>query len=478
MQQVTSLDAQVLNAETRSASGHVGVLLILDPATSAGAVTLELFRDLCQARLHRVPRLRQRLIEVPLHLGRPYWVDDPHFDLEYHVREIGLPGAGGEHRLAELVAGIHSRPLDQARPLWEVYLVQGIGGGRVAVYTKVHSVVIDPESGVELLAAILDETAEPAEPEPVEQERHPASVPSQPVLLARGVTSTLSRLLTSPPRAVPHLIDLPGASRVPGSRAVSAVADTVVSLAARRIGSGRVLERSQSAPRTTFNGALTPHRSFGYDSVPLADIERVATAFGHPVDAVALAMTASALRRWLLDHDGLPHRPLVAAVLSPARGEDARTAADIRPLFVQLPTHLADPEQRMAEVARSLAAAAERVEAAVPMTTPQHSKAPAFTALWALTCRAQFRQATVAGPAFNLFVSLVPAPRSPLYLAGARVASVHPVSAVSDQTGGLNLGVLGYDGSLELGVVACRELVPDIGTLISYFADASGELAD
>jgi len=475
MQQVTSLDAQVLNAETPTAPGHVGALLILDPATtSSGAVTLELFRDLCQARLHQVPRLRQRLIDVPLHLGQPYWVDDPHFDLEYHVREIGLPAAGGEHQLAELVAGIHSRPLDRVRPLWEAYLVQGLARGRAAIYAKVHHVLIDPESGVELLAAILDDAAEPPEPEVPESEWRPASVPSQPGLLARGLTSTVGRLVTSPPRTVPHLSNLPGASRIPGSRVVSDIADTVVSLAVRRLRPRRAaLEQSQLAPRTPLNGALTPHRSFGYGSVPLADIEPVATTYGQTVYDVGVAMAASALRRWLLDHDALPQRPLVAAVLTPAGGDEAPTATGIRTLFVQLPTHLTDPEQRLAEVAKSLA---DHVESS-PATTPPVSDATIFAALWALTCRGQFRQATVAGPAFNLFVSLVPGPRSPVYIAGARVASVHPVSAVTDRTGGLNLGLFGYDGSLELGVVACRELVPDVANLIGYFADALGELA-
>lgn len=477
MQQVAALDAQTLAAETPSAPGHVGALLILDPSTTpAGTLTPELFRDLCETRLHRAPRLRQRLVEVPLGLGRPYWVDDRHFDIEYHVRQIGLPTTDDPRQLAELVSGIHSRPLDRARPLWQAYLIQGLDRGRTAIYTKVHHTVIDPETGVDLLTVVLDGAgAEPPEGDLVGPEWRPASVPGQPRLLARGLTSSVGRLLRSPPRTVPHLIDLPGVSRIPGSRVASDIADSVISAATHRLSPSRALEAGPTAPSTPLNAAVTAHRRLGYGSVPLAEIERLATVYGHAATDVAAAMITTALRRWLLDHDALPELPLVAAVLVSALDQDARPDPSSCVLRVQLPTHVANPEQRLIEVARSMAVAAERVPA-VPVATLRGQDVPAHITLWGLTARAQFREVTAARPC-NVSVSLVAGPQSPLYVAGARVDGIHPIPGVTAPAGGLNVGLVGYAGRLDLGLVACRELVPDVWNLIGYCADALDELA-
>lgn len=481
MQQLTSLDAQFLNVETATTTGHVGALLVLDPSTAPdGRLSFEDFRDLWAARLHLVPLLRQRLVEVPLGLGVPYWSDDPHFDLEYHLREIGLPPPGDGKQLGEQVSRIHARSLDRSRPLWEAYLVQGVEGGRAAVYTKVHHAVIDGISGAEILAAILDVTVEPREVEPPEREWEPAPMPGSISLLARGLTATAvtsARVLTSLPRTLPHLIDLPGAANIPGARAVSDVADAVVSLASRRIHLRHTDDRDLTAPRTPMNGSITAHRRFAYGSAPLEDAKKVKNAFGLTVNDVVMAMTTTALRRWLLDHDALPQVPLVAAVPVSIRTEDHQGAPgnQISVMLAHLPTHVADPTQRLRDVAESMAAAKERFEA-VPASILQDLSAAIPTALSGLASRALFRLVTVPGPPFNLFVSNVPGPQLPLYVAGARVEGVHPVSAVTDLTGGLNITLFSYDGKLDFGLIACRELVPDVWNLIDYLADALAEL--
>ena len=481
MKQLTSLDAQFLNVETATTTGHVGAVLVLDPSTAPGGeLTLDGFRDLWAARVHLVPLLRQRLVEVPLGLGFPYWVDDPHFDLEYHLREIALPSPGDEHQLAEQVSRIHARSLDRSRPLWEAYLVQGLEGGRAAVYAKVHHAVIDGISGAEILTAILDVTVEPREVEPPQREWQPEPMPSPVELLARGVASTAvttGRVLTTLPRTLPHLIDLPGAANIPGARAVSDVADAVVSLATQRIQPRRTDDRDLTAPRTPMNGAITAHRRFAYGSVPLEDVKKVKNAFGLTVNDVVMAMTTTALRRWLLDHDALPSIPLVGAVPVSIRGEDDDSVAgnQISVMLAHLPTHVADPTQRLQEVAESMAVAKEQFEA-VPATILQDLSAAIPTALSGLASRALFRLVTVPGPPFNLFVSNVPGPQLPLYVAGARVEGIHPVSAVTDLTGGLNITLFSYDGKLDFGLIACRELVPDVWNLIGYLAEALAEL--
>ncbi len=481
MQQLTPLDAAFLNVETATTTGHVGALLVLDPGTTvAGRLSFEDFRDLWAARLHLVPLLRQRLVEVPLGLGVPYWVDDPDFDLEYHLREIGLPPPGGSHQLGEQVSRIHARSLDRSRPLWEAYLVQGVEGGRAAVYTKIHHAVIDGISGAEILAAILDTTVEVREVEPPEQEWEPVSAPSPLQLLARGLASTTvttARGLTSLPRTLPHLIDLPGAANIPGARVVSDAADALVSLASRRVQARRSDGRELTAPRTPFNGAITAHRRFAYGSVPLADVKLVKNAFSLTVNDVVMAMTTTALRRWLLDHDALPQIPLVAAVPVSIRTEDNQGASgnQISVMLAHLPTDVADPGQRLSAVADSMTRAKERFEA-VPASILQDLSAVVPTALAGLATRAFFRLVTVPGPPFNLFVSNVPGPPLPLFVAGARVEGVHPVSAVTDLTGGLNITLFSYDDKLDLGLIACRELVPDVWNLIEYLKDALAEL--
>ena len=167
MRQLSALDAQFLHVESATTFGHVGAIVVLDPATAPGAeISLDDVRDLLEARLHLAGPLRQRLVQVPLGLGRPYWVDDPDFDIEFHLREVTLPEPGDDRQLAEQVARIHARPLDRTRPMWEMYLIHGVSGGRSAVYSKVHHAAIDGLSGAEILETILDTTPEAREVEP------------------------------------------------------------------------------------------------------------------------------------------------------------------------------------------------------------------------------------------------------------------------------------------------------------------------
>ncbi|MGZ6804666.1 MAG: wax ester/triacylglycerol synthase domain-containing protein, partial [Nocardioidaceae bacterium] len=160
MQQLTGLDASFLAMETHAVFGHVGSVCVLDPSTAPEPLTLERLTRLIEERLHLIPPFRRRLVQVPLGLDQPYWIEDPDFDIEYHVRELALPAPGDDRQLAEQAARLHARPLDRSRPLWELYLVHGLAGGRLAVYSKVHHAAIDGVSGSELLTAILDLTPE------------------------------------------------------------------------------------------------------------------------------------------------------------------------------------------------------------------------------------------------------------------------------------------------------------------------------
>jgi diacylglycerol O-acyltransferase len=480
MRQLSSLDAQFLHVESTTTVGHVGGLLVLDPSGAPGGeLTLSALRAVLEPRLHLAAPLRQRLVEVPLGLGRPYWVDDPEFDLEFHLREVALPLPGNTHQLGEQVARIHARPLDRTRPLWEMYLIHGVEGVRSAIYSKVHHAAIDGVSGAEILATIMDLTAEPRVVEDVEWT--PGALPGRLELLERGLLSTLTQpwdLLRTLPKTLPHLADLPGAANVPGIKPISDLSAAVAKVATGR--AARSVEpRELRPPRTPFNGPITAHRRFSFGSLPLADLKRVKNAFGMSVNDVVMALCTSALRRWLLDHDALPPVPIVVAVPVSIRGGDQSGPGgnQISVMLAEMPTQTGDPAERLASVMAAMTEAKRHFQA-VPATILQDLSTVIPTALSGLAARQLFKLVTAPGLPFNLFVSNVPGPQVPLYVAGARVLGLYPVSAVTDMTGGLNITLFSYDGSIDFGLIACRELVPDVWNLIDYLGDALAELVE
>lgn len=480
MRQLTALDAQFLNVESPTTVGHVGSLIVLDPSTApGGSFNLESVRAVFEPRLHLAAPLRQRLVEVPLGLGRPYWVDDPHFDIEFHLRELALPAPGTREQLGEQVARIHARQLDRSRPLWEAYVITGLEGGRGAFYSKIHHAAIDGVSGAEILETIMDLGVEPREVPPEDSVFVPRRMPSTVNLVRRGVRQMVRNpveLLQTVPKSLRYLDRLPGAANYPGTRLVSETAALV----------GRVLgeearpeldTRELKAPRTPLNGTITAHRRFSFGSLPLSDVKVVKNHFEMTVNDVVMALTASALRRWLLDHDALPETPLVGAVPVSIRTEDqaGSNGNQVSVMLAELPTHLADAEERMRFMRESMLDA-KRAFDAVPASLLQDLSALVPTALSGLAARALFKLATVPGVLFNLFVSNVPGPQLPLYIAGARIEGIYPVSAVTDITGGLNITLFSYDGSLDFGLIACREMVPDVWNLIGYLEDAMAEM--
>ena len=480
MRQLSPLDAQFLNVESPTTVGHVGSLIVLDPMTAPDGVwNLDTVRAVFEPRLHLAAPLRQRLVEVPLGLGRPYWVDDPHFDVEFHLRELALPSPGTQEQLGEQVARLHSRQLDRSRPLWEAYVITGLEGGRSAFYSKIHHAAIDGVSGAEILETIMDITVEPRLVPPEDAPFIPRPMPSTANLVGRVLRQSALNpvgLLATVPQSLQYVDQLPGAGNVPGTRLVSSAAGLVgraLGGAARPELDGRQLK----APRTPLNGAITPHRRFSFGSLPMSDVKLVKNHFGMTVNDVVMALTASALRRWLLDHDALPQTPLVAAVPVSVRTEDQRGSLgnQVSVMLAELPTHIGDPEERMVFM-RSSMLAAKRKFNAVPASLLQDLSALVPTALSGLAARALFKLATVPGVIFNLFVSNVPGPQLPLYIAGARVQGIYPVSAVTDLTGGLNITLFSYDGSLDFGLIACREMVPDVWSLIGYLEEAMSEL--
>jgi diacylglycerol O-acyltransferase / wax synthase len=472
MRQLTSLDAQFLAMESARQYGHVGGLAVLDPSTSPDGLDLGRVQELILQRLPLVPPLRWRLAEVPLNLDYSYWVDDPDFDLEFHVREIALPAPGSEAQLAEQVARIVARPLDRGRPLWELYLIQGLEDGHVAVLTKIHHAVVDGLSGAEIMAALLDLTPEGRDvPEPVEGF---GRLPGSTEMLLRGVVGALKfpiRFVRSAPAALPNLAEVRSLAVVPGVATIGQVVER-----AREVALRRPRHKTLSglpAPRTPFSGRVSGHRKVAFGQLGLAEVKAAKNRHGTTVNDVVVALCAGAVRRWLIEHDALPDTPLVAQIPISVRTEAQsgtygnRIMLQTAPLF----THIDDPIERLHLTHEALGDMKER-HSALPAELLQDANHFIPPAVFALAARSTFALATSAAgrPPWNLVISNVPGPQLPLYLAGARLVANYPISVITDGMG-LNITVMSYCGHLDFGLIADRDQMPDVHRLVQWLRD-------
>lgn len=478
MRQLTGLDAQFLALESARQSGHVGGVAVLDPSTRPnGRLELGDIQQLIAERLPLLPPFRWRLRPVPLGLDYPYWIDDPNFDLEYHVRELAIAPPSTDAKLAEQVARIFSRPLDRARPLWEVYLIYGLQDDRVALMTKIHHAVVDGMSGAEILGVLLDLTPEGREAPPPDDSPGD-SEPSELEMLLRGLLGApryAQRVLRALPSTLPNLEDTPILGDIPGATTLGRV--TARLARAMRGGESRVLERTTlKPPRTSFNGHVSPHRRFAFGQLPLAAVKDVKNHFGSTVNDVVVALCAGAVRRWLIEHDELPDVPLVTQVPVSVRTEEQHGTYGnkIGMLSVPLFTNEPDPEQRLLLTHEALLIAKDRHKA-LPAQLLQDATQFIPPAVFARAARVSFSLAATRTPVWNLVVSNVPGPQFPLYCAGARVEANYPVSVITDGLG-LNITVMSYCGSLDFGIVADREQMRDVWKLIGWLHDSLEEL--
>jgi WS/DGAT/MGAT family acyltransferase len=464
MQQLTGLDASFLALETPTTTGHVGGLSILDPAGAPKPLTLARLTEVMAERLPLVPVLRQKLLNVPLGLDQPYWIDDPEFDIEYHVRELALPRPGSDAQLNEQVSRLHARPLDRSRPLWEIYLITGLARKRAAVYTKIHHAAIDGASGAELLTVLLDLTPAGREVPPARPFR-PASPPGWPELTAKAV----ARLAWRPVQTVRLTNEM--------VKVLPTLAPAVNTLVGGMLGlnrgDGEIIQTTLGrAPATPFNKPITPHRRFAFRSVDLAAVKKIKNVFGVSVNDVVMAMCAGALRRWLAGHDALPTQPLIAMIPVSVRDPASKGALGnkVSAMLAMLPTNIAEPGRRL-EIVHQATRIAKAQQAAIPQGLVDQISDFAPPALTARAARVVFATGLLHRlPPFNVTISNVPGPNVPVYLCGARLLAHYPVSVVTDGQG-LNITLVGYLGQLHFGLVSCRELVPDIDALAGYLVD-------
>jgi WS/DGAT/MGAT family acyltransferase len=462
MQRLTGLDAAFLALETPTAHMHVIGVAVIDPATVPGGDSRrfhERVRALLDARLPLLPPLRRRLVEVPFRLHVPLWVEDPDFDLAYHVRRAALPSPGGPHELAEFVADFASRPLDRRKPLWESSVVEGLEHGHQAFVTKIHHSLIDGVAGVAVLAALFDLSPDaPLEPADAGEEWVPDRIPTETEMFGRALIGIASR---------PAKIARAMATLVPG----------VVRAVRRARRDDLDVALPLTAPRLSMNRTITARRVTAFSSVPLADVKAVKDALGVTVNDVVLALAAGALRSYLDRRDELPDRPLVASVPTSIRGTgDDRFGNRLSSMFASLHVEIDDPIERLHAVARSMSGA-KSVYEEVGGSTLQDWAETAAPALFSRATRfySRLHLGERVRPPINLIVSNVPGPPWPLHLAGARLVAIHPLGPIFDDCG-VNMTVMSYLDHIDFGFIGCRELMPDLGNLAAAVPDALTEL--
>jgi diacylglycerol O-acyltransferase len=460
MEQLTGLDATFLYMETPSLHMHVSMVAVLDPSTVPGGYSYEKLRDLVGARLALVPVFRRRLVEVPFRLGHPYWIDDQTFDLDFHMHRSALPSPGSVDELAQFVGDVCSRQLDRSKPLWEMYIVEGLEHNRVAMVSKIHHSTIDGVSGAELLAELFDLEPDPAPSDLPEASSGDDRVPSDMQLLARALPARLAA-----PFDITRLAWRTGRSMLKVRRLRRSPDDAKGGL-------------PLTTPRTSLNAAITPHRRVAFATMSLDNVKELKNILGTTVNDVILAICTGALRRYLQDRNELPTEPLVATVpvsVQPTTTQ-RRGANNVSAMFVSLPCGTADPIERI-EIIRSVTKGAKSehnaLGAEVLLNWAEHATPSVFSA--AARAYTRLRLADHHRPIHSLVISNVPGPDFPLYMGGAEIVAAFPLGPVMDGAG-LNITVMSHRGVLNWGLIACTETVPCLRQIAMNILDALDEL--
>jgi diacylglycerol O-acyltransferase / wax synthase len=460
MERLTGLDAGYLYMETPTLHMHTLKIAVLDPSTVPGGYSFPRVKEELGRRLHLLPPFRRRLVEVPFGLHHPLWIEDPDFDLDWHVRRVAVPSPGDQRELCELISDIAGHQLDRRRPLWEIWVVEGLAGGKVGFVTKLHHSVADGVAAAALLANVLEASPTAGSPA-IAPPWHPDAVPGR-LALVGGALVDAARVAVG----VPGLVG----RTVRGMRAAGRV---------RRSHPEVPAATPLNTPKTRFNGALTPHRVFATATVPLAEVKAVRSAFGVTVNDVVLAMCAGALVRYLDKHGEKPSKPLLAGVPVSVSSEEVRLSGNrVSNLFVSLRTDVEDPVARLHAIHDSASVAKEVHQALGASMLAEWSEATPprpFAAFMRLYSRR--RLADYHPPPQNAVISNVAGPAEPLYIAGARLTELYSVGPILEGIG-LNVTVWSYLGTLYAGLLSCPELMPDLWDLAALLPEALDELRD
>ncbi|SFB46163.1 acyltransferase, WS/DGAT/MGAT [Amycolatopsis marina] len=472
MRRLSGLDASFLYLETSAQLMHVCALITVDTATVPGGYDVEATARRLDERVRLIPAFRRKLYNPLWNLHHPMWIEDDEFDLDHHLHHIAVPAPGGRAELARLCAHIAGQPLDRSRPLWEMYVIEGLAdsatgtdgddgpNGTVAILLKMHHASVDGVSGANLLAFLAGTEPDAPPPDPGAADAANAGPPGT-VSLLRGGVAELARRPVDVAKLVPGLV-------------------TMVPRWAGRALRGTGMPVPFTAPRTSLNGTITGHRSLAFAQLDLAEVKAVKNAFGVTVNDVVLALCAGALREFLAERGELPAEPLVATVPVSVHDRTERSwgSNKVSAFFASLPTHLPDPAARVALLAegnRHSKAHHHSIHADMLQDWAQFAGATAF----GLGVRAYsaLRLAERHPVVHNLVISTVAGPPVPLYLLGARITGLYPLGPVFHGAG-LNITVLSNAGKVDVGLLGARDLVPDLWPLAEAIPRGMAELRE
>ncbi|MDX1516465.1 MAG: wax ester/triacylglycerol synthase family O-acyltransferase [Woeseiaceae bacterium] len=465
MDQLSPQDAQFLYMESEDNLTHVTSIGIFDPTTVPDGRVVR-FKDILEnvrSRLHMNPLFRRKLVRVPLEIDFPYWVDDDNFNLENHVQHGRLPKPGDWRQFCIHMARYHSRPLDMGRPLWEMYVVEGLGKidwlppGSYAIATKIHHAAVDGKSIMDFFAALAD----------IDNK----GTPAVPLNSARLTRSPQPSLLDMGVRALWHTVRSPVGM-------IDAVMRSAPSVYRFAQGALSPQEKDRSVvPDTRFNGDVSPHKMFGATRVPLDDLRRIrAGVEGSTINDVVLAVCGGALRRYLKKHKELPDESLIAWVPINARKASSANEGpgnNITSMTAPIGTDIANGIKRL----RSIMAATQRSKAAkagvsARLMTDLSKHVPAATQVMAARL---ILRSGLAGRMCNLFISNVPGPQMPLYANGARQVGAFGMAPLAHGMG-LFIATPSFDGYLTFNVTSTREIVPDMDFFVDCIEQSIGDL--
>lgn len=458
LQRLSGLDASFLYLETPTQPLHVCSVLELDGSTIPGGYSFEGLREEMALRITAIPTFREKLANSFLNLDHPVWVEDEDFDVQRHLHRIGLPAPGGRAELAEICGHLAALPLDRRHPLWEMWVIEGLSGsgtrkrGRLAVMTKVHHAAVDGVTGANLMSQLCSVLPDAPPPEPVA-----ASAEVNPLRIALG---GLGRFASRPVKLATNVLP----------STVTTVIETV-----RRVADGRAMASPFAAPHTPFNASITAHRNVAFAQLDFEDLKLVKNHFDVKVNDVVMALVSGALRQFMLDRDELPEASLVAMVPVSVHDRSDRPGRNqVSGMFSSLETQIEDPGERLRAIAADNTVAKEH-SAAIGATLLQDWTQFAGPAIFGVAMRVYARSRLTESPVHNLVVSNVPGPQMPLYFLGAEVDAMYPLGPIFHGAG-LNITVMSLNGKLNVGLISCPELLPDLSALADGFIPGMKEL--
>jgi WS/DGAT/MGAT family acyltransferase len=452
---LTGLDSSFLHLERDSAHMHVAGCMVFE----GDAPAYEELVEQISARLHLVPRYRQRLAFVPFNQGRPVWVDDPHFNIGFHVRHTALPSPGGETQLKRLAGRVFSQALDRSRPLWEIWLVEGLSDDRFALLSKTHHALVDGVSGVDIATVLFDTSPDPMPVAPPDHEWIARPMPTGAQLLADALLERAT---------VPAEI-------VRGVRATLRGPRLVAGRIARALGGVGAMARAglQAAPPSPLNVRIGPHRRFTWVRGDLRQFKAIKNALGGTVNDVVLAVVAGALGRYLRMHGEATDELVLRAMVPISVRADVERGAlgnRVAAMWAPLPIGVTDPVERLLTISRNMDGIKESGQAVgAQVLTELSGFAP--PTIMAQAARLQARQRL-----FNLVVTNVPGPQFPLYMLGRELDAMFPMVPLAENQA-LGIAIMSYNGQLNFGLNADYDAMPDVEALADELRAAIEEIA-